>query len=406
MTLIMLVSSIFPLWGVLLSIIFIFVNPSKWRKVLPLLVFGFFVGAYAFVPPDNGFDLYRYLPMIEQYGKLSFMEALTMDGDILYASHTLFWICGRLHLPHLAPAITTASVYAAAFYMTCDTAERYYGLRWIGPVIIFQAAMMPYIMITNNVRNVFGLVMVALAVYLDIVKKDRKWYVFVLYATGSLSHHSAFVFVVLRLLCGAVKKIFAVIVIFPLFFSSIIYFFNANINRLPFSGALGTTIRGIIWRMYGYLTYRDVAYAVRSLKSRTVMIDRVVMLIGMIMAIIIIFHFLRKGKSYAMDDSRIYSFVGMIAVMTISCNVFAMPNFWRFAAAFYAIFGVVAVPLLVSYKKMPIMIKIEPYIYTLIGAFSLLFQYVRYDRTFLLDWLTSGFLTNWITILNDFFKAI
>ena len=399
-----LLSLTIPALGVLTSVIGLWRNPVNWKRYLPLLVIGFFAGAYAFVPPDDGYDLYRYLPLVEQYGNLSFIEALNMDGDILYASHILFWICGKLHLPHLAPALTTACVYWAAFYMTCDTAERYGHLQYIAPVIIFQAAMMPYIMIINNVRNVFGLVMVALAAYLDIVKKNRKWYVYALYAIGSMFHLSALAFVAFRLLCRIAKKLFGLIVVLPFFFTSIIYFLNANIDKLPLQGSFGTSIKGIVWRMYGYLTYRDVAYAVTSLNSRTVMLDRIVMLIGMTMSIVIIYYFLRRGKQYAKDDDRVYTLVGMIAALTIACNAFAMPNFWRFSAAFYAISGVVAIPLLASYWKMPLLIKVEPFVFMAMAAFCLVFQYYRYDRAFIIEWLGSGLATNWVTLVVDFFQ--
>ena len=130
----------FPFVGFFYSLFGLWKNPLKWRRYLPLFVYFLLIGAYAWEPPSYqiNFDLIRYIPEIEKYGGLSLQEAFSKYNDILYARDFLFWIFGSLKIPHMVPAVTTATVYAISFYITCDTAERYNKENYIGFLLLFR----------------------------------------------------------------------------------------------------------------------------------------------------------------------------------------------------------------------------------------------------------------------------
>ena len=168
--------------ALIVAVLGIWKNPSRWRLFFPMLVYVLFVGAYCYIPGTNSnVDLVRYFPEVELYGEMSLSEAFSYADDVLYARDFLFWLCGHLHATHLVPAITTAAVYGVAGYISCDSAERCDAKRYIGGILLFQLMMLPYISIINNIRNVSGFSLIILAAYLDIVKQKKTIWVWLCY---------------------------------------------------------------------------------------------------------------------------------------------------------------------------------------------------------------------------------
>ena len=107
----------FPPICLLIAVAGLWVNQTKWRVFLPILCYVFFIGAYCYEPDwSSNVDLVRYLPEVELYGELSLKEALASNGDILFARDMLFWICGKLQVPHMVPALTTSAVCPSKWY--------------------------------------------------------------------------------------------------------------------------------------------------------------------------------------------------------------------------------------------------------------------------------------------------
>lgn len=399
--------SLLPPIALLVAIIGLWRNPSQWRVYLPLYIYVIFIGAYCYVPMQgSNVDLVRYLPTIEEYGRLSLMEALGYSDDILFATDILFWICGHLRLPHLVPAFTTATVYAVSGYMTCDVAERYESNRYIGGILLFQFMMIPYISIINNIRNVFGLSVIILGVYLDLVKRKKNALIWFLYISGSLMHLSCFIIVVFRILSGLSKKFFEALLLIPAVFSSVIFLLYNNRSMFNFGGLFGSSVQRIIQKLYGYLINTTSEYAIAATTALSYVYNRWIMMVGVFLLLILLYYMIRYKRMLFKDNIYFYSFAGMIASLTLACNVFAIPNYWRFAAAMYVLSGTIFVPLLCNRKRLPVFIKTLLLVSLCLGPLGLFIHYWQnrsYDFT---EWAINSMLTNYLTIFYYIFKFL
>lgn len=413
----------------LISIVGLYVCPAKWRWFLPLLVYAFFVGAYTYEPPANEInnDLLRYLPEIEKYGNLTFAQAMRRNDDFLIARDLMFWCFGKMGLPHMVPAITSATVYYVAGYISCDSAERNHAQRWIGLIVTFQIFMIPYISVINNVRNVFSFSLVILAAYYDIVKKKRNIFVLLLYTFGALMHLSTFVLVLFRVVAIFAKRYFVIIIPFPLVFSAIIMFLYSHFRVLyAIPGSIGLSIRIIVVKLYGYLTDTSSSYAVKAMNSITFKIDKLLIMTAMVLFLYLIFAkisvknkiklktnkkkefytFIRMLTSLFIRDKEIIFivFAGLIAIMTLSCSVFALPNYWRCSAGFITASGVLLVICLKRSCSQPFHINCVLVGLLCIAPMELLIQLWKYRLYDFMGWITDFCSFNIISIISDYLK--
>ena len=99
----------FPFASLIYSAFGIFYNPSNWKKYITFFIYALFIGAYVFEPHSYiNYDLTRYIPDIEEFGKLTLFEALEKNRDFLFSRDILFWFFGKLNIPHMVPAVTTS----------------------------------------------------------------------------------------------------------------------------------------------------------------------------------------------------------------------------------------------------------------------------------------------------------
>lgn len=390
--------------GLIYSILGLLKQPSKWKRYLPFLLYIVLVSSYAYNPPiydAENFDLIRYIPEIEYYGTLSFEKAFQQHDDILFSRDILFWAFGNLNIPHMVPALTTAIVYAIACYITCDTADRYNANQHIGKILLFQFAMIPYISVINNIRNVFGYSIIILAIYLDVIKKKRNLFVIFCYAFGALMHLSSFALILFRLFSSTVKKFFELVIILPVFFSSVIYFLYENRLSFTFAGSFGSSVQLIVFKLYSYLTNETSAYALKAMTSVTFFVDRWIINLEMILAIILLYYIIRFSKVPFVDDKCIYVFAGLLVSMTLAFNVFALPNYWRIAASFNVLVGILLMPYLCNFKSLPPLIKTVFSCFLMMPFLGLFIQIWKYRAIDFLGWFFDTALTNVFTILFD-----
>ncbi len=393
--------------ALIVAVLGIWKNPSRWRLFFPMLVYVLFVGAYCYIPGTNSnVDLVRYFPEIELYGEMSLSEAFSYADDVLYARDFLFWLCGHLHATHLVPAITTAAVYGVAGYISCDSAERCDAKCYIGGILLFQLMMLPYISIINNIRNVSGFSLIILAAYLDIVKQKKTIWVWLCYLCGATMHLSCFVLLVFRILSRLSKKLFEAVLLLPLVFSSLIYLLYDYSSAIAFGGAIGNSIQTVIRKLYKYLTNTNTTYAIKAQTSQIFILNRVTMMFGVILALILIYYGIRNRKKLFGEDLRFHAFLGMIASMTLASNVFAVPNYWRFAAAFYVAAGCLFVPLMKHRRQLTFPIRLTLDASLLLGPLGLFVQYWQARTYGYGQWAIRIVLTDYLTIAYDIIKGI
>lgn len=399
-----------PIISFLFGIVGLWKDPSRWRRYLPMCINFVFVCAYSYIPDiGSNEDLIRYFSEIEFYGTLPLEEALSHAGGVLLSHYFYFWLFGSMNMMHLIPAISTSTVYAVAGYITCDTAERYNSKQYIVVVFLFQLIMLPFCSLINNVRNVFALSLIILAVYLDVIKGKRNFFVWFCYTFGSLLHLTAFTLIIFRVFSVLGKKYFGAIVLSQLFFAIIASKIYEWGSVLFFDGAIGVSFATIIRKLGNYLYNIKTPGASKYLSlpwSDPTIIFRLLTVMMVAFTVLIIYNVLRTNNnwnSWFRDDHRYYAFVGMIGVTTIMLHfLFYTPNYWRFGSAVIVTIGMLLIPMFCYYRQLTLFPKMLLYGNFLVLPIMFWVQFIFFRRlTNFSDWIMEAFTTNYMTILID-----
>lgn len=393
-----------PILSLFVGLFGILTNPSRWRVYIIFILNCIFIAAYSYMPDvGENYDLVRHLPRIEMYGRLSLLEALRFQDDVLFTRDILFWICGHLGLPHLVPALTTSIVYGVAFYITCDTAERQNCIRNIGIVILVQITMLPFFWIINNIRNVCGLSLAIFAAYNDLVKNKRSPFVLFCYLLGCTLHYSVIYVVFARIICNKMKKCFELTFIVPL----VLYVFIVILYKyMILNGNEGLRINSlniIVTKLVKNLSTSE--FGLKTYKSY--LSHSIYRPITMISATVINFYILygiRLKKKSFIDNSRVYSFVGLIGAMVLGCSILPSTAYWRFAAGLYVSLGLVLIPMISVFNRVSVIQQFNIIISFAITPIGLLVQFISVKGLNLTKWISNFFSTNYLTIIIEFFR--
>lgn len=381
-------------------------DPLHWRKYLWMGLYVIFMLVYAYYPNDPALDLNAYFYTLELCGKLTITEILNKFASGLFSQAFLFWLIGHLNIPHLLPAITTTIVYAIAGYITCDTAERYHQEKLIGKILLFQTMTIPFVNVINNVRNVFAFSLIILAVYLDLVKKKRNIFVICLYAIGLFFHLSSFVIILLRVGCVVVKKYMAAVIIIPFVFPYLIDLSYKYRMLFYFPGNVGNGVQTIIAKMYSYMHDSTSTYALEATTGLTYRLNRYFMMAGAFILCLLIYLLYMQLKD-SVDHMNYMVFIALIGVVTLACNVFAVPNYWRFAAALYVTSGFAIIQIKNQSHQLTISIRFLYLIFILLAIPDLFIQWWgARDAADYGQWFANSLLTNPCSILFNILKGI
>ena len=302
--------------------------PCKWKQVLPIYIYSLFVLAYCYTPLEtSNADLLRYFQRIDLLREFSLSEAIEFMGDGLYVENFLFWLAARLEMPYLLPALTTSTVFGIGAYITCDlSTEETSAHLW--KILLIQFIMIPFFTVANNVRNVFAFSLVILASYRELEKKKRDFWTFALYIAPIFSHKTGIVLLIIRLLIPvfqrAIPLTLGIIVGLPFLIQSS----YEHINWWNRSSFLGRTFFKLIRSSYIYLV-GDSAYAERVRNSLGAALTRYIVLFFFLLILILFLRMLRRKRRLSSFESMGY----LLCVLSLACNVFDTPAYWRFAAA-------------------------------------------------------------------------
>lgn len=379
-------------------------RPKLWKKYTYLLVLSLAAIAYAYKPYGSP-DLERYFEQLAECAKRSLSEVFALYGDSLYLRSILFWVLAKLGLGQLLPALTALCVYGAAAMITNDTTSRQEADQYTLYCTAFWLCMLPFFVVINNVRNVTAFAIALMAVYADLVKKERNLFVYILYIVPCLIHPSAILLLALRLLVRFAGKGKLIIAFLTLFIPALIDFMYAKSDFFLRFGPVGRIINSAVGLAYGYKTGdRAGAWAQQVLNSGFQKVNRLVMMslaILVILLIVVMQGFIRTQYKTYMD----YLFLLNVAVL--ACNIFTTPQYWRFAAAA----NIAAAPLLAlglkRRKELPFYFRPILYLILLYPFMGLILQ-LWYSR-YLVDYgqfLPQAMVTNIYTILWDIVRAI
>lgn len=305
----------------MISVVGIIKDNKHWRKYIFLLTVSVFLIAYSYNPTGNS-DLVRYFSSLNQIKSLSLAETFDFFNDGLFVKNTFFWIISKVNNPHIIPAVTTSLVYLIMAYITCDFAELKGKTEVVPKILIIQFFSLQFISIINNVRNVSAFAIVALAFYLNIVKKRNDLFVWLLYILPIFIHPSAIVVVIFRCLSNISRGFLVILII-------VIFFFPVWFNIIYNSGLishLGMFISTNIDKMWWYINdpvNSDWSKIVAS--SLFFKLQRWTMFFLSGILIMVSFSVLKNynGKSKFLTANILFN------MSTIACYAIITPQYWR-----------------------------------------------------------------------------
>lgn len=392
--------------GVLFSFFALFKSPGKTHQWAPFLVLSLGLLAYAYNPYIED-DLVRYFNRAIEYGSISldrvFFDASGVNEyDVLTCVYTIWsWCVGQVGAVHLLPMVSIMTVYGVAFYITSDLAKRFQGEKFIPFIVLFQLCMLPLPSLISNVRNVWAFSLVILITYLHTVRHMRGPIVYLLYLVPGFIHSSAFLLIVLRIICKLGNKIIIPFAIFSVALPQVIDFLYGLRSLFSSLGNIGTFINLNILRLYWYIhDTGDTAWAQQVANSSYQYFNRILMVsFAIFISLIIIFWTKKNVDSWYKE---FLNFMLLINLSVVSFMWFTVPHFWRVSAASFIGISISMIPLLLNRNRAPIFIKIFYVMlpFYMLGGIVAQFWPIQYI-VHPLDWIATFFITDIFTILFD-----
>ena len=340
--------------AMVLSGIGIVKNPTHSTRYAIVLATTLSVLAYNYIPTGHS-DLVRYFAQLEYYRKIGFIQAINIS-DALFVKNILFWIISKINMPGLLPALSVGLVYGVSFYITSDYALRNNKKKYIWVVILIQFLCLNFVNIANNIRNV-----IALAAYRDLEKKKVDIITVLLYFLPCFIHKIAFVMILLRLLLLITRKRIIIPALATLLIPELVNIAFKYRSFFSNFGSIGRIISDAILTAYR-ATISTSDWAVTVMSSKYHLLDRYLTMLICIAFIIILIAMVKQQKT-----KLIFNFFGFVCLLTIACNVFRTPAYWRFFTVAVCLGGPVMVEM-ISEKQLR---KVKPiYLQAVLMLFS------------------------------------
>lgn len=398
--------------GLLYGFVMLFKIPEKTYRWLPFLVYSLGIIAYSCNPFAED-DLVRYFYRAQEYAGLPlsrvFYDATGINQyDVLTFVYSIWsWIVGQIGAVHLLPMVSVMTVYSIAFYITADMAHKMHGERYIPFIILFQLCLIPLHAVLANVRNVWAFSLIILAVYLDLVKGKRNPIILLLYVLPGFIHSSAFLLLILRLICKMGSKVYVPMFIGSLAFPQILDILYDYSSLFSALGTMGLFINLNILKLYWYIHDNgDSEWAQQVSNSFYQKINRAVMISFAVIVCILILLWIKKHIEGKYHPFLNYMF--LLNVTTITFTWFTIGHFWRISAASFIGISVILLPILLNYnKKTPILIKLFRILLPVYILMGILLQWWPVKYTVIpSEWMIDAVTTNIFTIFIDILKGI
>lgn len=366
-------------------------NPHNWKRYLPFLVISIFVLAYAYVPTGTP-DLVRYIETAQRLHGKTLSEAIVFMNDGLYIENIYFWIISQIGDYQLLGAVPCTIVYAIAFYITCDTADRCNCQRVIPYYIVGQTMLLPWFSILCNVRCIFAFSVIGFAVYLEYVKGEKNSMVWALYVLPCFMHTTGIIFLLFRLSLFITSKAQWLLSFLVALLPSIVDLLYSQVYSLP----IGTVGQSLIRKVYWYF-HDDLRseFSQRISNSLANTLNKYLYIgLAVCFAICILLQLNNKNGK----NKKYVTFLFLISISTIACYSIVTPQYWRFAAAL-VVCGFAPILFYCNNKKRGIIRAV----FTLLpffccGGLVLQIWKSRYIVNYI-DWMENFFLNNVFVIL-------
>lgn len=375
-------------------------NPHNWRRYLPFLVISIFVLAYAYVPTGTP-DLVRYIEMSQRMQNMKLSQAISYMNDGLYVENFYFWIISKTGDYQLLGAIPCTIVYTIAFYITCDTADRYGCQRKIPYYMIGQTMLLPWFSVLCNVRCVFAFSVIGFAAYLEYIKSKKNPFVWILYILPCFIHVTGVVFLLFRLSLFITSKVQWFLSVLVALLPSIIDLLYSRVYSLP----IGTVGQTLIKKVYWY--FHDDLRSEFSQRISNSLADRFSRYLFVGLAVCFALCILVQLSKCTRANRKYVTFLFLICISTVACYSVITPQYWRFAAALVVCgFGPILMPISNNDKRYRIICV--AFVLIRIFCFAGLFIQIWKSRYIVdyIDWAGNFLLNNVFVILFEVVKSI
>lgn len=335
------IACLIPPLGFPLGLIGIRRDSKCWKIYIFCLSVAIASVAYAYVPTGAS-DLTRYIENFEEFGKKTFIDAITYSGSTqgglgkgLFVLYAFYWVVGRIGDYHLAAAFTTFVVYYVALYITCDFGVReHMSSRYMLRYIVFILLVLNLYAITNNIRNIFAFALVCLAVYRDCYQRRRNLWTILLYIIPVFFHTSAILFILLRGVLLLNSKWTWGISVLLLCTTTIVNILHSWIGGMSSSNYIFSMFIYAVQKAYTFFNDTSSTWGLIVQNSGSQKLARIAYIsIAVVYCVVIMCDLYNKKCKSNVQGNTVMRFNLYSGLLTISCAQMLTPEYWRFASA-------------------------------------------------------------------------
>lgn len=365
---------------------------SQYWYFMMIFIITIFVMGYIY-EPINSSDLTRYFAELKICQGMSLRSYFAWAGDGLFVKDIIFWIIGKSNAFNILTGLSLAIVYGIDGWILYQSAMVNDRRDLVLEILVFQLFLLPFISVINNVRNISCFALIICAVYRETVLKKKDWKTWCFYILPCFVHHTGFLLVILRILAGfswgAIITSFFMLMIAPQIIV-ILYKRTEIITNI-----LGTGIvRRFLDSAYSYLMDDGksgwslmVSRSISQQLNKKIMMGIAILSIGLLIWIM---------KEKICENYTYLVFNLLLCFITLTCNIFTIPAYWRFAAASTIASSYWYIILIKNINKASFIVKIMFFCLIVLGVSALIMQI----------WIGRNNIDIKIYILDFFLKNI
>lgn len=379
----------------MLAVIVSAASPKTFRRCYVLYALAWGMIAYCYHPTYE-MDISRYFLQMDYCRRLPFSEAFTWGNNGLIVTNFVFYLISMTNDYYILPLMSMSLVHGVYAYICADASKGTDLDIW--KLLLFQAALIPFISTLSNVRNVSAFAMVVLAAYRDFVKGKKNLITIMLYILPCFIHIAGGVLVAFRVCVSLVKR-------YPyLGFASTLGIPAVSIaaferfGRVSFKGSMGLILSRAIRKAYSsalnsssYARSMNTSGYVRSCRA-VIFVVCIVLLCLLVSQLV---HHKTRYREY-------WIFCGLIIATTMLWISIGTVKYWVFAFAMIISCG----PILIEFERDPSVTKLKRqcvniiFVLAVCARFGLEVYYVS-SRIDLNDYIGNFFTSNlWLIIGN------
>ena len=343
------VTLICPPIGLCISLLALYKDFENWRSYILCIAWSMAVFAYCYEPTTSS-DLVSYYDYLNLLKGTNFKQALNLGQygkDGLYSFVFVSWIVTKLGDIRLLPAISTFSVYILGLFVTCQIGEEDdLNNKTVFQYILIVLLSVSFYSIVNNVRNIWAFSMIGFAVFRDVYQKKRNLLTGFFYLFPVFMHSSAMVFIIVRLIMVAPKKIKLSCTALCFLIPMLLNILSSRFSGLTTSNIFLSMLLNMVNTGNNYFEHTTSSWALTIQNSGSAKLERVIYMMIALIIFCLYIDILRKKTADCkfFSNKRVIQFMDfpfLSCLLTFACSTMVMPEYWRFVTIAILFGGVV-----------------------------------------------------------------